>query len=152
MSGRLSNASQSDLLKLLFQNVAWANVGNTAGLQPSSAPGNFYIALHTADPGAAGNQHTSEANYTSYARQGVARSSAGWVISGSSPTAATNAAVIAFPACTGGSETETWFSLGVDVSSLTGEALFQGPLTASLAVSSGITPSFAIGALTCTMD
>jgi hypothetical protein len=67
------------------------------------------------------------------------------------PTTAENVAAITFPACTGGSETETWFSVGVAVSGAT-VALFQGPLTSSLAVSSGITSSFAIDALTCTMD
>jgi len=151
MSGRLANTAQSDLMKLLFQNTAWANVGNAGGLLGSSVAGSFYVSLHTADPGAAGSQTTSEAAYTSYARVAVARSTGGWTVSGSSPTSVTNAAAVTFPAATGGSETETWFTVGRD-SSAAGEALFQGPLTSSLAVSSGITPSFAIGACTCTMD
>lgn len=151
MSGRFANTAQSDLLKLLLQNTAWANVGNAGGLLGSSVAGSLFISLHTADPGAAGSQTTSEAAYGSYARVAVARSSAGWTVSGSSPTSGTNAAAITFPAATSGSETETWFTVGRDVSGA-GEALFQGPLTSSLAVSTGITPSFAISALTVTCD
>lgn len=151
MSGRIANTFQSDVLKLLLQNVNIANLGDATGVRGSSTAGSVYVSLHTADPGAAGSQTTSEAAYTSYARQAVARSSGGWTVSGSSPTSATNAAAITFPQCTGGSETETWATVGRD-SSGAGEALFQGPLASSLAVSNGITPSFAIGAATVTLD
>jgi hypothetical protein len=86
MAGRIGNTAQSDLLKLVFQNIAMANVGNAGGLQPSTVAGSLFVALHTADPGAAGTQSTSEAAYTSYARVAVARSSGGWTVTGSSPT------------------------------------------------------------------
>lgn len=151
MSGRMPNSFQNSIMLLLFNNTAIANVGSVAGLQPSSSAGSLYVGLNTADPGAAGTQATSEAAYTSYARQAVARSGAGWTISGSSPTSAQNTAAVTFPACTGSSETETWFTVGLQSSGAT-VAMFQGPLTSSLAVSSGITPSFAIDACTCTID
>ena len=64
----MSNASETALLNLLFNNTDWANVGDAAGLQNSATAGSFYVALHTADPGDAGNQTTSEASYTGYAR------------------------------------------------------------------------------------
>ena len=54
----MSNASETNLLNLLFNNTDWANVGDAAGLQNSAAAGSFYVALHTADPGDAGNQST----------------------------------------------------------------------------------------------
>jgi hypothetical protein len=147
-----SNAFQSDLMGLLFGNSAIANIGNAGGLQPSSAAGSFYIALHTANPGAGGNQATSEAAYTGYARVAVSRAISGsWTQTGSSPTTIANTAAINFPACTGGSETETYFSIGYQSSGAT-KILASGALTASLAVSNGITPSFAIGQLTCTVD
>jgi len=146
----LGTTAESDLLKLLFQNTNWANVGDATGLRGASTAGSFYVALHTANPGAGGVQNTNEAAYGSYARQAVARSSGGWTISGSAPTQSANAAAINFPACTGGSETETYFSVGVASSGAT-EFLWYGSLTSSLAVSTGITPSFAIGALICTM-
>jgi hypothetical protein len=146
----LSNAAQTALLDLLFENTAWANVGNTAGLQPSSAAGSFYVALHTANPGAGGTQATSEAAYTGYSRVAVSRASGSWTITGSSPTSIANAAAVAFGACTAGSETETYFSIGLEASGAT-PILVSGALTSSLAVSSGITPSFAIGQMTTTV-
>lgn len=146
-----SNTFESDILLLLLNNTNIANLGDATGVRGSSTAGSVYIALHTADPGETGNQTTSEATYTSYARVAVARSSAGWTISGTAPTQAANAAAVTFPACTGGSNTITHFSIGRDTSG-TGEILLSGALTASLAVSNGITPNFAIGTLVATCD
>src|ERR1041385_2048787 len=56
-----------NLLKLLFQNTTWANVGDATGLVHTTTAGSFFISLHTADP-SAGNQSTSETAYTGYAR------------------------------------------------------------------------------------
>lgn len=142
-----STAFATALLDLLLQNTALANIGNAGGLQPSSAAGSLYIALHTANPGAGGNQSTSEAAYTGYARVAVARTSGGWTVSGD---AYQNTATVSFGACTAGSETETYFSIGTS-STGTGMILLSGALTSSLAVSSGITPSFAAGALNGTL-
>ena len=35
----MSNASETNLLLILFNNTDWANVGDAAGLQNSAAPG-----------------------------------------------------------------------------------------------------------------
>lgn len=144
----LSNAAETDLFKLLFQNIDWANVGDAAGLQNSAADGSFYIGLHTADPGEAGDQTTSEATYTGYARVAVARTTGGWSVSGNTVS---NVATVAFALCTAGSNTITHFVIG-RASSGAGEIIVSGALTASLAVSNGITPSFAAGSLTATAD
>ena len=146
-----SNACESDILKLIFNNTTWANVGDATGIVGSTSAGSLYVSLHTADPGEAGDQTTSEATYTSYARAAVARSTGGWTVSGTAPTQVANAASVGFPACTGGSNTITYFAIG-RASSGTGEIIVSGALTASLSVSSGITPSFAIGQLTATCD
>lgn len=143
-----TNAFETALLTLYFNNTDHANVGDAAGVQNSATAGSFYISLHTADPGETGTQTTSEATYTSYARVAVARSGAGWTVSGNN---ASNAAAIHFPACTGGTNTITHFGIGSDVSDA-GNLFFKGALTASLAVSSGITPSFAIGELDVNLD
>lgn len=143
-----SNAWENDLLLLLFNNTAAANIGDASGLQPSAGAGSLYISLHTGDPGEAGDQTTSEATYTSYARVAVARSGAGWTVSAN---AVSNAAIISFPQATGGSNTITHFAVGT-ASSGTGKILYSGALTSSLAVSNGITPSFAIGDLDITED
>lgn len=143
-----TNAHETALLQLLFNNTNAANIGDATGLLGATTPGVFYISLHTADPGEAGTQTTSEATYTSYARVSVARSGAGWTISGSN---CSNAAAINFPAATGGTNTITHFGIGTDITGV-GNLLYKGALTSSLAVSSGITPSFAIGDLDVNLD
>lgn len=143
-----TNSFETALLEHIFQNADVANVGDAAGLQKSATAGSFYISLHTGDPGETGDQTTSEATYTDYARVAVERSSGGWTVSGNE---ATNAAEIAFPQATGGTNTITHFGIGSD-SSGAGNLFFKGELSASLAVSSGITPRFAAGALDVTAD
>lgn len=140
-----SNALETDIMELLFNATALADLAENDTTSPAT---NLYVSLHTADPGEAGNQTTSEATYTSYARVAVARTSGGWTVSGSNTS---NTAAITFPAATGGSNTITYFGIGTG-STGTGYLMFSGALSASLAVSSGITPSFAIGALDIDTD
>jgi hypothetical protein len=139
------NTFENDWLLLIFNATAIANIADNAGSSPLT---NLYVALHTADPGEGGSQTTSECAYTSYARVAVARSGSGWTVSGNT---ASNAALIQFPECTGGSETITYVSIGTATSG-TGKVLYSGALTASRSVSSGIQPQFAIGALQVTED
>jgi hypothetical protein len=145
-----SNSFETLILQLLFENANAANIGDATGLRGSSTAGSLYISLHTADPGEGGSQTTSEATYTGYARVAVARSTAGWTVTGNSVS---NDAAVTFGACTAGSSTCTYFGIGTD-SSGAGTLLLSGALTSpsSLAVTAGITPSFAIGALTTTAD
>lgn len=143
-----SNTFENDILKLIFNNVDIADIGDAGGLQNSASAGSLYVALHTADPGEAGNATTNEAAYTSYARVAVTRDGAGWTVSGNS---ATNFALIQFPECTGGSETITHVSITTAVSGAS-KILYSGALSASRSVSSGIQPQFAAGALTVTED
>lgn len=145
------NTYETDLLSLVLNAVAIANIADNASSSPLA---NLYVALHTGDPGDSGNQTTSEATYTSYARTAIARSSGSpaWTVSSPGGVGtAVNAGSITFPACTGGSNTITHFSVGT-ASSGAGKLLYSGALTASLAVSNGITPSFAASALTITED
>lgn len=147
LSGK-GDTFESDLLKLIFQATGIANIADNAASSPLA---NLFVALHTADPQEAGDQTASEATYTGYARVAVARTSGGWTLSGTAPTQVANAAAINFGACTAGSNTLTHFTVGVVVSGAS-KILYGGALTASLAVSAGITPSFAIGALVITED
>jgi hypothetical protein len=135
-------------LELIFTNTNYANVGDATGLRGSTVAGVFYISLHTANPNETGSQNTTEAAYTSYARVSVARASAQWTVASG---VADNDAAITFPAATGGSETETHFGIGSDTSGA-GNLFLWGALNSSLAVSNGITPSFAAGSLDVTMD
>ncbi len=129
-----SNAYETDLLGLLFNGTAIPNIADNAGASPLT---NLFVALHTADPGEAGNQSTNEANYTGYNRVTVARSGAGWVVSGDTVNPA---AAIDFPAATGGTNTITHFSIGVATSGAT-KILYSGVVTPNIAVSNGVTPS-----------
>lgn len=114
----------TSLLDHLFTNAALANVGDAGGLQPSAAAGNLYVSLHTADPGAAGTQTTSETGYGGYARVPVARTGAAWTVAG---TSVTNAALIGFPLCTGGSSTIAFWGIGTDNAGA-GHLLYSYPL------------------------
>jgi len=144
----LTNTAETNLLLLLFNNTSWANVGDATGLVGSTVVGSMYISLHTADPTETGSQTASEATYTSYARVAVARTAGGWTVSGNN---CSNTSAITFPACTGGSNTITHFGIGSAVSGA-GNLFMSGALDSSLAVSSGITPEFAIGELDVDAD
>jgi hypothetical protein len=143
-----SNSWENSLLLQLFNNTAVANVGDVTGLRGSTTAGSLYVSLHTADPGEAGSQSTSETSYTGYARVAVARSAAGWTVSTNS---AVNFAAVTFGACTVGTPVITYFGIGTD-SAGAGTLLYSGALTASLSVSPGITPEFAAGTITITED
>jgi hypothetical protein len=142
------NTFETELLAHIFNNSAIALIGDATGLPAAATAGSLFVSLHTSDPGEAGNQTTNECAYTSYARVGVARSGAGWTVSGNSVV---NAALVQFPQCTGGSETVTHFGIGT-ASSGTGKILYKGALSASLAVSSGIQPQFGATTLSGTED
>lgn len=148
MAGK-GNNNAIGFLGMLFQAVQSTDFSTL--MQNASAPATvLYVSLHTADPGATGNQNTNEATYgggTGYARVSVARTTGGWTLTGESIA---NAATITFGACVGGTgETETFFGIGTAPSGA-GILLYSGALTSNLAVSNGITPSFAAGALTIT--
>ena len=143
-----TNAFETSLLSLIFTNADAANVGDATGLRGSTTAGVVYISLHTADPTETGNQTSSETSYTNYARVAVARSGAGWTVSGNN---ASNAAAVNFPACGASGATVTHFGIGTDASGA-GNLLFKGELDLSLAVSNGITPSFATGELDVNAD
>lgn len=98
------------MAKLFWQATAIANLADNAASSPLA---NLFIALHTADPGEAGDQTTSEATYTGYARVSVARTSGGFTVA---TNTITNTAAVTFGACTGGSNSITHFSIGVATS------------------------------------
>ena len=127
------NTFENDLLKLIFNATAIANMADNAASSPLT---NLHVSLHTGDPGEAGDQTTSETSYTSYARVAVARTSGGWTVTNNSVSPA---ATISFPACTGGTATITHFAVGT-ASSGTGKILYKGTVTPNISVSTGVTP------------
>lgn len=144
-----SNSFEDGLLRLIFNNTAFAGIGDAAGLPGSVAAGNFWVSLHTADPGEIGTAVTSETAYTNYARVAVARSTAGWTVSGTTQVA--NAATVTFPAGGTTGATITHFGI-VNTATGAGALHFKGALSSPLAVSNGVAPAFAAGALVVTAD
>lgn len=136
-----SNSWENGLLLLLFNNTNFANVGDATGLRGSTTAGSLYFSLHTADPGEAGDQTTNEVTYTSYARVAVARSGAGFTVSGNAASVAAN---VTFPAGTGGSGTATNWGLGT-ASAGAGVLLYKGTISPSIVTGNGVTPQLAAG-------
>ncbi len=141
-----TDAFETELLRLILNNDSIAGIGDAGGLLQSAADGSLFLSLHTADPGETGTQSSSEAAYTGYARVAVARDGSAWTINAGSGVA-TNAALIQFAQCTGGTATVTHLGIGTS-SSGAGALKLRVPLAQSFAISNGIRPQFAVGALT----
>lgn len=134
-----TNKFSQDLLKLIFQNVALANIGNAGGLQPSGVAGSLYFSLHTADPGETGTAVTSEIVYTSYARVGITRTAGTFPLTGQTinPSGA-----VTFPNMTGGTQGQVITHAGIVTSaSGAGDLLYFGAVTPNITMNTGVTPS-----------
>lgn len=128
------NTFINDYLKLMLNATPIANIADNAASSPFT---NLYLALAIATLAATADQTTSEAAYTSYARVAVARTTGGFTAASAQVSALVAAAT--FPQATGGSETETYASLGT-ASSGTGKVMYFGPVSPTLAVANGVTP------------
>lgn len=138
----IGTSHASALLNLLLNNTAVAGLGDATGIVGSTADGSLYLALHTASPGT-GGQSNNECAYGSYARVAITRDGTGWLVVGAN---ATNLLEVAWPECTSGSETATHWSLGIASSGAT-QQITSGALTSSLAITSGVVPTAAVGEL-----
>lgn len=128
------NTFENDLLKLIFQATAVANIADNAASSPLT---NLYVSLHTADPGEAGGQTTSETTYTGYARVAVARSGSGFTVTGNSVSPAAD---IDFGECTASPGSPiTHFAIGTAASS-TGKILYSGTVTPNITMATGVIP------------
>jgi hypothetical protein len=128
-----SDIFENDLLKLIFNAVPIANIADNAASIPLTS---IFVALHTADPGEAGNQSTSEAAYPGYTRVGVARTGAGWIVTGASVSPANS---IDFPEAAGAGSNITHWSAGVASGGAT-KILYSGTVTPNIVIATGVTP------------
>lgn len=146
----LGNSAKLNLFALLVQNTDWANVGDAGGIRGSVSAGSWYVGLHTASPGAAGNQTTSEATYGSYTRVGVSRSgSTGFTVAAGSPYQFSNTATVTFPQSTGTTNLLTDATLG-RASSGTGEIFYYGTIgtpSGGITITTGVYPYASAGQL-----
>jgi hypothetical protein len=132
MAGK-SNAFETDLLELIFNGTAIANIADNASSSPAT---NLYVSLHTGDPTDAGDQTSNECAYTSYTRVAVARGAGGWTITGDSVSPVSN---IQFAECTGGTESVTHWAIGL-ASTGSGYLLYAGTVSPTIAITNGVTP------------
>ena len=132
-----SNTFENDLLLLLFNNTAIADIGDAAGLRATSTAGSLYWSLHTADPGEAGTAVTSETAYTNYVRVAAARSGAGFTVTGNSVSPPSNVDFAECGVTPGGPITH--FGI-VNTSSGAGKLLYKGTMTPNITMAAGVIP------------
>lgn len=128
------NTFENDLLALIFNAIAIANIADNAVTAPLT---NLFVSLHTADPGEAGTQATSEAAYTGYARVSVARTSGGFAVSGGSVSPVANIDFGEATALPGAAITH--FGVGVAASGAT-KLLYSGTVTPNITMAVGVIP------------
>lgn len=143
MASGKNNTYAQLVLESIFQ-ATFTAIANLLANASGSPITNLYLSLHNGALGATSSQTTNETAYTNYARVAVVRTSSGWSISSETIS---NAALVSFAQCGASGDTLTYIGIGT-ASSGTGQLLYFGALTSSLAVSNGITPQIAIGALT----
>ncbi len=128
------NTFETDLLALIFNATAIANIADNAATAPLTS---LYVSLHTADPGEAGTQATSETAYTGYARVAVARTTGGWSVASGSVSPVAN---IDFGECTAAAGAAiTHFGVGVAASGAT-KLLYSGTVTPNITMAVGVIP------------
>ena len=129
-----ANTFENDLVKLIFNATAIANLADNAAASPLT---NLQVSLHTADPGEAGDQTTSETAYTGYARIAVARTTGGWTITNNSVSPVAN---IDFGECTASPGAAiTHFGVGTATSGA-GKLLYSGTVTPNITMAVGVLP------------
>ena len=131
--GRQGAAFSKSWLRLVFNAQPIANIADNASASPLA---NVYISLHSADPTGAGNQTASEIAHAGYGRVAVARTTAGWNVTGNSVAPA---ATIIFPIGTGGTGTAAFWGVGT-LASGAGVLLYSGPLSPAVVCGNGISP------------
>ena len=130
-----SDTFENDVCKLIFNAVAIGNIADNAAAAPLT---NLWCSLHTADPGDAGVQGTSEGGYAQYTRISVARTTGGWVVTNNSVSPVAN---IDFPQNTSTSTgTFTHAAIGITSASTATKYLAAGTISPNINFSQNVTP------------
>jgi len=134
-----TNYLDTAIQKLLFSNTTY------------TIPATWYIALSTTTPVQGASPNFTEPSGNAYARVAVTNNTTNFVPVASPPATGytmQNNTAVTFPTATGSWGTVTYF--GLYDASTSGNLCGIGALTASQAITTGITPSFAVGQLTIT--
>jgi hypothetical protein len=134
------NTFETDVLELVFNNAPLTGLGDGSGLQASTPAGSLYVHLYTVAP--TESTPGTVCSYGGYSQVAVARSSAGWTVSGNNVS---NTSAITFPTCTSG--TETAVAVGVCFVTSSTTILYYANLDSSLSISVGVQPQFLAGEL-----
>lgn len=132
-----SNTFENDLLALIFNNTAVADIGDVGGLRATATAGSLYWSLHTADPGEAGTAVTNETAYTGYLRVSAARSGVGFTVTANSVSPPANVDFAECTASAGGPLTH--FGI-VNTASGAGKLLYSGTMTPNVTMAVGVIP------------
>ena len=133
MAGK-TTAFGNAVLKLIFWGTAIPDIAENDTTSPLTQ---FYVALHTADPGEVGNQSTAEIAYTGYARIPIARTAGQWNIVGDVVNPVYD---IDFAARSDvGTANATHISIG-SAAAGAGTIYYFGAINPVIAVSQGVTP------------
>ena len=132
----LGSTFEGQLLNLFLCAKPIANIADNAGAAPLT---NTWSALHTADP-LNGTQITNEVALTGYTRTSVARTTAGFTVTGSQPASASPVAAINFPQLTSTSTgTATHWSVGF-TSAGAGQIIASGTISPNINLGHNVTP------------
>lgn len=127
-----SDYFENAILQLIFNAVAIDGLAQNDGTSPVT---DLVVALHTADPGEAGNQSTSEVVYTGYSRVLVPRDVTGWLVSGSNAWPVDPIVFGEMTAGAGGNVTHA--SVGDGISD---RILYKGTVTPNINCVNGVIP------------
>jgi len=130
-----SDYFEQAMLDLIFLGIAIDGIA-----EDDQTPASLELALHTADPGEAGNQLTSEA--PNIARLTMTRVGGTWTRSGS---VVSNTALVTFPQNTGAAVTVTHWSAGIVG---TDNMNYYGALDSPMIIDTNVAATFPASALT----
>lgn len=132
-----------DVLKLVFQAVAIANIADNTASTPATG---MLFGLHTADPGPAGTQGTTEISYTGYLKVTKTRNATNFPLTAGPPAKIEMDVNLDFPASTGGTGgSVTHASIGpappgTTAAGGTNKILYSGVVSPAITVANGVTP------------
>jgi len=133
--------SQS-FLELVFNGTAEAGLFQNAA---TGAKTKYYIALHSSDPGEAGNMSSNEVAYGAYSRQSLVRNATNFPVAtdATADYKVNLGTAVDFPQATSGTVTATHFSVGTDTGA--SQILYSGTITPNISISTGVTPRLTTG-------